>query len=475
MASKNETPALVLSLLITLGLLGAGAWWFLRGRSLDSVLPPASSPTDTAQNGEATPPQTLDERLSTGNRILVGADASPQKWAGAQAIAAGDYGRAMASLEASLQAQPNDPEALIYLNNARIGQTKAHTIAVSVPIGPSLNPSLEILRGVAQAQQEVNQAGGMNGVPLRVAIASDDNDPTTVEQVAEKLVADASIVGVIGHFSSDATLAAGPVYEQGQLPMISPTSTSVQVSQLGNYIFRTVPSDRFTANTLAQYLVKTLNRKNAVVFYNSGSNYSQSLKSEFTTVFYTEGGQRLTEVDLTSPTFDAVTSVRQALQQSAEALILLANTATLDQALSVVDANQGQLNLLGGDSLYNIKLLQAGGANARGMVVAVPWILQSNPSSPFVQSSRQLWGGDVNWRTAMAYDATLALIEALRREPAATRSTVAQALQSPDFSVAGATGEVRFLPSGDRNQSMQLVIVEPGPRSGYGYDFVPAQ
>jgi branched-chain amino acid transport system substrate-binding protein len=32
---------------------------------------------------------------------------------------------------------------------------------------------------------------------------------------------------------------------------------------------------------------------------------------------------------------------------------------------------------------------------------------------------------------------------------------------------------VRFLPSGDRNQSVQLVIVQPGERSGFGYDFVP--
>lgn len=65
----------------------------------------------------------------------------------------------------------NDPEARIFLNNARIGKQKSYTIATSVPIGTDPNESLEILRGVAQAQNEINASGGIKGVPLKVAIA----------------------------------------------------------------------------------------------------------------------------------------------------------------------------------------------------------------------------------------------------------------------------------------------------------------
>jgi branched-chain amino acid transport system substrate-binding protein len=107
------------------------------------------------------------------------------------------------------------------------------------------------------------------------------------------------------------------------------------------------------------------------------------------------------------------------------------------------------------------------------MVVAVPWDFLANLNSPFVRSSRALWGADVNWRSAMAYDATLALIEALKQDP--TRQGIQAALSAGGFSVSGATGQVRFLPSGDRNQAMQLVRVQPGDRTGFGYEFVPAQ
>ena len=52
------------------------------------------------------------------------------------------------------------------LNNARIGDANAYSIAVSIPIGSDVNGAQEILRGVAQAQIQVNQAGGIDGVPL---------------------------------------------------------------------------------------------------------------------------------------------------------------------------------------------------------------------------------------------------------------------------------------------------------------------
>jgi len=79
----------------------------------------------------------------------------------------------------------------------------------------------------------------------------------------------------------------------------------------------------------------------------------------------------------------------------------------------------------------------------------VPWHpLRSTP--PFAQNASSLWGGDVNWRTALA-----------------------TALWGQGFSATGSTGAVGFLPSGDRNATVQLVKVQPGTRSGTGFNLVP--
>ena len=280
--------------------------------------------------------------------MLVAEPATPAKTQAAQALQASDFDTAVAVLTQHLEQNSNDPEARILLNNAEIGDQPAYTIAVAAPVATAVNPAKEILRGVAQAQTRINQSGGINGTPLKVAIASDDDNPQTATPVAQALADNPDILGVVGHFGSDTSIAASEVYDQAGLAMISPTSTSVQLSNAAEKVFRTVPSDRFTATTLSRYAVDTFAPANIVVFFNGNSGYSESLKSEFTTAIYSDGGQVLAEFDVSAPGFNALTAVSQAIQQGATALVLMTNTSTLDQALQVIQVNQQRLALLGG-------------------------------------------------------------------------------------------------------------------------------
>ena len=136
---------------------------------------------------------------------------------------------------------------------------------MSVPIGGNLNVAKEILRGVAQAQDEVNKSGGINGVLLQVEIANDDNASLVAKQIADEFVKDPSTLAVVGHNSSDVSLAAAPEYQKGKLVMISPTSDARNLSGFGNYIFRTIPTNRSQAETLSNYATKTLGKTNIVV------------------------------------------------------------------------------------------------------------------------------------------------------------------------------------------------------------------
>jgi branched-chain amino acid transport system substrate-binding protein len=253
--------------------------------------------------------------------------------------------------------------------------------------------------------------------------------------------------------------------------MISPVSTSVKLSNFGRSIFRTVPSDFVSARSLANYMLTQLQQQKAAVFYNSQSGYSQSLKSEFTSALALGGGQVISEFDLSSPSFNAADSYKQVTQQQAGALVLLPNSGQLDRALQVVQVNRQRLKMLAGDDVYAPKTLAVGGVAAQGMIVAVPWHILANQQTPFVQNSRVLWGADVNWRTATSYDAAIALITALGSQP--DRQGVQAALANGNFAATGASGPVRFLPSGDRNQSVQLVEIQAGSRAGYDVEFSP--
>ncbi|MEM9220269.1 MAG: ABC transporter substrate-binding protein [Cyanobacteria bacterium P01_F01_bin.150] len=477
--SKNDAPVLIISLLLTLGLLAAGGWWayqLFSGKN-SGVIPgatgngPETSPISKAViNGGVT-------AVSRGESILIASNQSPQKSAGVEAIAQQNYPVAIQQFEQSLAANRNDPEALIYLNNSQIGGQAAYTIAVVVPSPAVTNIAEELLRGAAQSQRDINQAGGINGVPLKVTIASDNDDPSQAKAVAQWLTEDPSILGVIGHFSSGISLAAIDIYQAKQMVMMSPTSTSVDLSNAGDYAFRTVQSDAVAANSLAQYMLEQAQLKQVAVFYNSESNYSKSLKGEFSNAILTKGGRVVSEFDVKALGFNASQAVNEARERGAEAIMLATTADTQGQALDVIAANGRQLQLLGGDELYTAEVLKIAQANAVGMVVAVAWHRDGTPNAIFPKAAQSLWGGPVSWRTAMAYDASQAFINAIEKTgltpDVITPAAVQQALIDSSFSATGAADTVSFLFSGDRSLPPQLVVVRPGVASGSGYDYAP--
>jgi branched-chain amino acid transport system substrate-binding protein len=464
-SQKNEVPLLLGSLLITGGILVGGYWWLTHQ---DGSSPGAGG------NSVGT---SVATSLSDGNQNLIATEAGSKdgfvqaKNDGVTAMGGKQYAVAVGKFAAALRSSSNAPETKIYFNNAKIGDGTSLKIAVAVPIKSDLNGSLEILRGVAQAQEEVNKIGGINGVPVKVVIADDAGQAETAVQVAQVLSKDPQVLGVIGHYASDASIAAAKVYDAAKLVSISPVSSSVKLTNLSRYVFRTVPSDYVSARALADYALQKLQRKQAIIFFNSQSGYSQSLKAEFATAMSLGGGAVVQEVDLSAADFSATKALNQAA--TADVIMLAANTGSLDRALQVVQANPKKLPILGGDDVYAPKTLEVGKQQALGLTVAVPWHIEAEPSSRFAQSSRQMWGAAVNWRTALAYDAAQSFFGALQQNP--SRAGVKSALTANGFQATGGSGVVRFLASGDRNAGIQLVQVVAGKKSGYGFDFAPVK
>jgi branched-chain amino acid transport system substrate-binding protein len=163
--NKKEILVLGITLAIFGGLAVAGVLFFAKPK-----LPIATDGTPPANEANFD----FGTRKSEGEKLLIVNETNADKDQAIAAIAKKDYATAVSKLEASLSKQRSDPEALIYLNNAKIGDRKSVTIAVSVPIGGNLNVAKEILRGVAQAQTEVNSQGGINGSSLKIAIVNDD-------------------------------------------------------------------------------------------------------------------------------------------------------------------------------------------------------------------------------------------------------------------------------------------------------------
>ena len=419
-----------------------------------------------------------NSRISRGNSTFFPEINNIPRDKGIQAFQQGNYPEATKFFEQAKKANRYDPEVLIYYNNSLASQQGSpFTLAVVVSLDKNKTTPVEVLRGVAQAQDQFNQKQqkkGLNDRLLEIVIANDSNKEKAKE-VAQELTKDSSILGVIGHNSSDATRAAIPEYEKAKLAVISSTSTSIFLNN--PVFFRAVNSDESTGKTLAEYTYKTL--KKAVIFANPNSPYSNSIREVFTNQFEKLGGEvvRKPLIDLTASTFDPEKEVAKSVYANnakAGAALLFPDTRSTNIAINtakeITERNKTlktenpprpELKMLAGDTLYTNETLTSGGNNVEGLIIAVPWFRETLQAKSFAQKSARKWGGDISWRTAISFDATQALIKTLSNN--ATRDTVLRGLENVSLTASETSGyPLKFTPEREREGQSILVQIKQG-------------
>jgi ABC-type branched-subunit amino acid transport system substrate-binding protein len=419
----------------------------------------------------------INSRISRGDRTLFPEINNIFRDKGIQAFQQGNYQEATTLFQQAVKANRYDPEVLIYYNNSLARQQGSPlTLAVVVPLDKSTitDTAKEILRGVAQTQNQFNKNKGLNGRLLEIVIANDSNTEKAKE-VAQELIKDSSILGVIGHISSDATKMALPEYEKAKLAVISPTSTSILLNN--PVFFRAVSSDESAGKKLAEYTYKSLKLKKAVIFANPTNSYSNSIREIFTNQFEKLGGEVVHKplIDVTTPTFDAEKEVAKSVYgDKAEAALLFPDTQSTEIALNVAkeitkinetlrtqNPPRRELKMLGGDNLYQGEILTIGGKNVEGLIIAVPWFRETSQAQFFAKKSDKQWGGAISWRTATSFDATQALIKALSNNP--SRSTVLEGLANVSLSPNETSGyPLQFTPERERDGQSILLQIKQG-------------
>jgi branched-chain amino acid transport system substrate-binding protein len=409
----------------------------------------------------------FQNRFSYGEKILFNSPTNLDKESAIKAFWWKNYHQAIRKFTKYLQEYPNNPEARIYLENAKIGNKEVIKIGVALPIGSNPPVAQEILQGVAQAQQEINHNGGVNGKFLQIQIANDDNNPEIAQQVAQRFVKNADILAVIGHNSSDASIPASNIYQAGKLVMISPTSSSTKLTDRqdqthGNYIYRTVISSNIIAETLAEYAKN--NQKNRIVICNDSQATDQSFVQAFINASNSRKLNLISDIncDFAADNFQSKEIIQNAIKQNVNTIMMNPQVDRMNQAIQLAESNQGKLFLLGNHSLETHKTLAAGNA-FNGMIMAVPWQVTVADNQEFVQNAHRLWGKKslITWRTATAFDATKTVIMAMQKK-GNTRVGIQQAL-SNNFSFLSVTGTIKFLPWGDRISKAMLIKVQAYP------------
>ncbi|NES72375.1 MAG: ABC transporter substrate-binding protein, partial [Okeania sp. SIO2D1] len=326
----------------------------------------------------------------------------------------------------------------------------------------------------AQAQDEYNETELEKNYPssntnirlLEVVIANDSNNNKISPKVAQEIVENKDILGVIGHQDSSVTKAALEVYKKQGLAMVT-TSTSTELK--GEFFFRTNINNSKLSEKLADYLQK-LDIEKAMVFYNEQNSFSRNIKEHFDTYFTSlKPGNQVELEDLNKEYFNTKKAVQNAVDKKFQAAILFQDTKTINQAIEIAKDNnqfseQQRLKLFSPGTLYECDTLNEGNKAVKGLILAVPWFKGLPTAKPFLDRAVAQWGGPVEWRAATSYDAAKAFISALSNSgDNPTRAKVLEELKEvnvpPEETSSGQN--LRFNPDGEiAGQPILVEVVE---------------
>lgn len=263
-------------------------------------------------------------------------------------------------------------------------------------------------KGAALAVEELNGARAFGGSTLVLRTVNDKGDGNVAIQVADSLVNDARVLGVVGHAYSGATIQAAQQYD-GNLAAVAITATSPEISKLGDWIYRVASSDSANAVALAQ-AARQMGQRIGVLY--SNDDYGQGLARTFVSALRAGGGA----VHAMDPFLDDTEDFTPYLRRMAARQVDLVFVAGLQDpaARAITQAQQVGLTarFIGGDGVEG---LMGMGPRFDGTTVGVLFHPDMSDSSrAFVQRYRRKFGEDPDSQAALAYDAVRLVAGALR-------------------------------------------------------------
>jgi branched-chain amino acid transport system substrate-binding protein len=353
---------------------------------------------------------------------------------------------------------------------------KAETIKIGIAApftGGAAGYGDNIKAGVNLKLEEINGAGGINGKKVELVWGDDVCEPKEAGNVGSKFAADKSIVAVIGHLCSSATLAALPIYVRAGLPCISPTSTNVTIGKVGKgWFFRNVYRDDFQGKFLAKYVKTVLGSKKVAIFYEN-NDYAIGLKDAFMAEAKNVGINVTGAEAYMSKTTDFTPQLTKLMKDKPDAIFLCGYYQ--EGALIAGQARKLGFDkgfLFGADGIDNVDYIKIAGKAADNTYMTVPFLAAAAgpEAKDFIDGFKAKFGRDVDWMSANAYDC-LGILAQVIAETGADRKKIREALaaiNSPGNGYKGATGLTYFDKLGDCQKAAFVKMVKNG-------EFVPAE
>ncbi len=361
--------------------------------------------------------------------------------------------------------------SLCACNNGGSGSDKNELIIGG--IGPMTGPTAQYGNGVMNAAQlaveEINAAGGVNGMTLKF-IPQDDENVSEKAENAYNSLKDSGAKLIIGTVTSTPCKAISPLTKNDNMFMLTPSGSAVECVQFDN-AFRICFSDPNQGIAAAQYIKNNNVASKIGVIYDSSDVYSSGIYEKFRTEAASLGLEIVSSQAFTSDSNKDFSVQLQQIKSAGADLIFLpiyyqeaaliltqAHNAGLETKFFGCDGLDGVIKQLGNDAAY-----------AEGVMLLTAYTSDSKEekSAAFTKAYSEKYNdSNPNQFAADAYDAVYTIKVALEKADVKDASISASELcdllkkAMTEIEVDGVTGHMVWDESGEPTKdpkAMQIV------------------
>lgn len=327
-----------------------------------------------------------------------------------------------------------------------------------------------VKNGAELAINEINEAGGINGVKIEFNFQDDENDPEKAVN-AYNTLKDWGMQALLGTVTSAPCVAVGNEAQADNMFLLTPSGTAVECVQYDN-AFRVCFSDPMQGLECAKYISDNALAKKVAVIYDSSDVYSTGIYNSFAAEAKKDG---LDIVAAEAFTAESKTDFSVQLQKAkdagaelvflpfyySEAALVLQQAAGMNYA-PIFFGCDGMDGILGVDGFDP--------ANAQNLMFLSPFTPTSTDEMvvEFVKNFEEEFGHTPIQFAADAYDGVYALKAAMEKAevtPDMSASDICDALKGAmtEITINGVTAKnLTWEASGETSKEPMVVKIENG-------------
>ncbi|MBC7216993.1 MAG: ABC transporter substrate-binding protein [Candidatus Caldatribacterium sp.] len=270
------------------------------------------------------------------------------------------------------------------------------------------------------------------GKKVELVLVDNKSDPVEAANATTRLIDKEGVVAIIGPAITKNMLAAAPICEEKQIPIISATATNPLVTQGRKFVFRACFTDPYQGAAAAKFAFEDLKAKTAAILSDIAQDYCVALGNYFKEAFEKQGGKVVVEQHCKTGDQDFSAQLTTIINANPD-LIYVPNYYTEIALICRQARDLGYEGIiLSADGADAPELFDVGGDAVEGLYHTAAWDATKGLTEigqKYIDLYRQKFGKDPNMFGALGADAYLILLNAIERAGSIDSAKIRDAME----------------------------------------------